>query len=446
MHPFHQLTRMAAALALLLSAGLGVAAGAPDPLAQRAAALADATETQVIEWRRHIHQHPELSFQETATAAYIAAALARMPGIEIQTGIAKTGIKAVLRGGKPGPVVALRADMDALPVAEHNDLPYKSATKAVWRGKETPVAHVCGHDTHVAMMLGAAQALSQMREQIAGTVVFLFQPAEEWGPGPEPSGAKAMAQAGVLNNPKVDVVVAQHIRAAFPSGTLSYRRGAILASGDSFNIKILGKGGHGSAPWASRDPVVAAAETVLALQSIVSQQIDPTDGTTVVTVGLLQSGNRPNILPEEAEIGGTVRSLSASNQKIALDSIRLKAQKIAESAGLKAEVTIDSGYEVLVSDPKVTESLVQALTDAAGAGKVGEIAPSMASEDFGAFGIGGLPVVFWFLNASPFPDRSGAPNHSSEFVIDEKAMRTGVRALVGTTLAYMAQNPKPAAR
>ncbi|HEX7863659.1 MAG TPA: amidohydrolase [Variovorax sp.] len=419
--------------------GAAFAQASPDngnALAARALALADASEAQVIEWRRHIHQHPELSYQEVRTAAYIAAALAKMPGIEVQPGVAKTGIKAVLRGGKPGPVVALRADMDALPVLERNDLPFKSTDKAPWLNSEVPVSHACGHDTHVAMLLGAAQAFSKMRAELPGTVVFLFQPAEEQGPGPVLSGAPEMVKAGVLDNPKVDIVMGQHINARGPSGTISYRRGGFMASGDAFRISLKGKGGHGSSPWTAKEPTIAAAEIVLALQNIVSHQIDPLDGPTVVTVGLLQSGNRVNILPDTAEIAGTVRSLSQKNQKIAHDNIRLKAQKIAESHGLTAEVTIDTGYEVLVSDPAATQAVAQALETAAGTGKARESQPSMGSEDFGSFGKN-IPVVFWHLNASPFGDKHGAPNHSSEFVIDESAMRVGVRALVGSTLAYM---------
>jgi len=427
-------------LAITSPASAQVGPGASAALATQALSLADASEAQVIEWRRHIHQHPELSYQEVNTSAYIAAALAKMPGIEVQTGIAKTGIKAVLRGGKPGPVVALRADMDALPVLERNDLPFKSTVKAPWLNGEVAVSHACGHDTHVAMLLGAAQTLARMRADLPGTVVFLFQPAEEQGPGPVASGAPAMMAAGVLDNPKVDVVMGQHISARGPSGTISYRQGSLMASGDVFKIALKGKGGHGSSPWTAKEPIVAAAEIVLALQNIVSHQIDPLDGPTVVTVGMLQSGNRVNILPDTAEIAGTVRSLSQKNQNVAHDNIRLKAQKIAESHGLTAEVTIDTGYEVLVSDPAATQSVTQALQAAAGPGKARETLPSMGSEDFGSFGKN-VPIVFWMLNASPVGERSGAPNHSSEFVIDEASLRVGVRALVGSTLAYMSATP-----
>ncbi|SCK55195.1 amidohydrolase [Variovorax sp. HW608] len=439
MKPQHSLPALIAAAILSLNALAQGSAGTPsDALQARALSMADATESQVIVWRRHIHQNPELSFQETRTAAYVADALSRMQGIEIQTGIAKTGIKAVLRGGRPGPVVALRADMDALPVEERNELPFKSTAKGEWLGKEVPVAHVCGHDTHVAMLLGAAQVLSNMRADLPGTVVFLFQPAEEQGPGPVPSGAPAMVKAGVLDNPKVDVVMGQHINAGGPLG-IGWRRGSMYASGDVFKISLTGQGGHGASPWTAKEPTVAAAEIVLALQNIVSHRIDPLDGPTVVTVGVLQSGNRVNILPDTAQIAGTVRSLSARNQKVAHENIRLKAEKIAEQYGLTAKVEIDTGYEVLVSDPGATQVVVKALEAAADA-KAREVGPRMASEDFGSFGKE-RPVVYWNLSASPFADKPGAPNHSPEFVIDEKALRLGVRALVASTLAYMNERP-----
>lgn len=414
-------------------------AQAPDALLGRGLQLADSTEEQVIAWRRHIHQNPELSYQEFNTAAYIAAELAKMPGFEIQTGIAKTGIKAVLKGGRPGPVVALRADMDALPVQERNDLPFRSTKKTNWRGEEVFASHACGHDTHVAMLLGAADALSKMRAELPGTVVLLFQPAEEHGPGLELSGAPAMVKAGVLENPKVDVVMGQHINTLYPAGNINYRRGSLMASGDSFSITLDGKGGHGSSPWRSKSPILAAAETVVALQNIASYQINPLDGPTVVTVGRLQSGNRPNILPEKAEIAGTVRSLSVENQKIAHEGIRTKAEHIAHSHGVTANVKINTGYEVLVSDPAATQITANALEAAtAPNGLAVEGRPSMASEDFGSFGKN-IPVVFWQLSASPFADRDGAPNHSPEFKIDEKALRVGVRALVGSALTYMQQ-------
>ena len=263
-----------------------------------AAALIDAAEPKVITWRRHIHQNAELSFQEVKTSAYIAEALRAMPGFEIQTGIAKTGIKAVLRGGKPGPVIALRADMDALPVEERNDFPFRSTARAEWQGKDTGVMHACGHDAHVAMLLGATEVLSKIWADLPGTVVFLFQPAEEGG-----GGAFEMVKAGVMDNPKVEAVFGQHIGSGLPAGAIMYRRGSLMASSDSFNITVNGVGGHGGMPWRSKDPIVTAAQIVTNLQSVVSRQTDLSQGAAVVTVGQFNSGNRGNrgnIIPESA--------------------------------------------------------------------------------------------------------------------------------------------------
>ncbi|HEV8095563.1 MAG TPA: amidohydrolase, partial [Burkholderiales bacterium] len=279
-------------------------------------ALADEVEARVIAWRHHIHQNPELSYQEVKTSAYVAAALRAMPGIEVQTGIAKTGIKAVLKGGKPGPVVALRADMDALPVEERNDLPFRSQAKAMWQGKETGVMHACGHDTHVAMLLGAAAILSKIRADLPGTVVFFFQPAEEGG-----GGAFEMVKEGAMENPRVDAVFGQHIGAGHPGGTFNYRRGGTMASSDSFYITVKGAGGHGAMPWNAKDPIVAAAQIVTNLQSIVSRQADLSQGAAVVTVGQFNAGNRTNIIPEEATLSGTIRTLTEPTRKQVHDAI-----------------------------------------------------------------------------------------------------------------------------
>ncbi|MDP9968926.1 amidohydrolase [Variovorax paradoxus] len=409
-----------------------------DPLVQTGLQLADGTEQKVLEWRRHIHANPELSWQETETARYIAQILATMPGYEIQTGIAGTGVKAVLRGGKPGPVVALRAELDALPVQERNSLQFRSNKKAIYRGQEAFVGHVCGHDTHMAMLLGAARVFSEMRAELPGTVVLIFQPAEEGGPGN--GGAVKMVEAGVLDNPKVDLVMGQHITAAGPSGAIAYRSGAVLSSADNFVINLVGKGGHGSSPWASNDPVLAAAEIVQSLQGVISHRINQQDGITVLTIGMLQSGNRTNILPETAEIGGTVRTFSKENQRIVREEITRRAQKIAESHQLKVDVKVGSGgYDMVISDPALTKALVPAF-DAAAAhlGVAMESPPSMASDDFSSLTSTGVPSVFWRLYASPFGGKAGVPNHSPEFVVDEAAMKVGVRALVAATVQYMA--------
>jgi len=409
--------------------------------AQTLDAMADEVEARVIAWRRHIHQHPELSYEEVKTSAYIAEALRAIPGLEVQTGLAKTGIKAVLKGGKPGPVVALRADMDALPVEEKNDLSFRSQAKALWQGKETAVMHACGHDAHVAMLLGAATILSKMRAVVPGTIVFLFQPAEEWGGAPDaPSGAFAMVAAGAMDNPKVQAVFGQHIGGGYPAGMINYRRGGTMASSDTFSVTVKGTGGHGAMPWLSKDPIVTAAQIVTNLQSVVSRQANLSQGAAVVTVAMFNAGNRANIIPETATIGGTIRTLNEGTRKQIHESVTRMAQKVAEASGLTAEVKIETGYPVLNNDADLTTRMLGALERAAGPGKVGEIPPVLASEDFGAFA-GAAPGLFWFLTATPYPDRAGAPNHSPQFMLDERYMKTGVKALVNVALEYMRSTP-----
>jgi amidohydrolase len=427
-------------LPLLLALLPGLAA--PGAQAQDINAAADAVEPRVVEWRRHIHQHPELSFQEVKTAQYIAEALRAMPGIEVQTGLGGTGIKAVLKGGKRGPVVALRADMDALPVEEKNELPFRSLAKAPWQGKETPVMHACGHDTHVAMLLGAASILSSLRADLPGTVVFLFQPAEEWGSMGSPSGAFAMVAAGAMDNPKVDAVFGQHIGSGHPGGAISYRSGGTMASADGFTITVKGIGGHGAMPWLSKDPIATAAQIVTNLQSIVSRQVNLSEGAAVVTVGQFNAGNRINIIPEEATLAGTIRTLNEPTRTQVHEAVTRMAQKVAEASGLTADVKISRGYPVLNNDARLTASMVQALERAAGPGQVREIPPRLASEDFGAFAAA-APGFFWFLNASPHADRAGAPNHSPQFMVDEKYMKTGVKALVNVALEYLSAAAPP---
>jgi amidohydrolase len=420
-----QITRLAWALALGLVA-------LPQSRAQSALDVSiDKVEPSVIAWRRHIHQNPELSFQEVKTAAFVAERLRAIPGLEIQTGVGKTGVKAVLVGGKPGPVIALRADMDALPVEERNELPFRSQAKAMWQDKETPVMHACGHDTHVAMLLGAATVLAGMRAELPGTIVFLFQPAEEGG-----GGAYAMVSDGAMENPKVQAVFGQHIGAGYPGGRINYRFGGTMASSDSFYITVKGAGGHGAMPWFSKDPIVTAAQIVTNLQSVVSRQADLSEGAAVVTVGQFNGGNRVNIIPETAAIAGTIRTLTEPTRMRIHEAVTRMAQKTAEASGLTAEVRIERGYPVLNNDAELGAKMIGALQAAAGAGNVREVPPILASEDFGAFAAK-APGFFWFLNATPFADRGGAPNHSPQFMIDEKYMKTGVNALVNVSLAYL---------
>ncbi|MGZ5097151.1 MAG: M20 metallopeptidase family protein [Usitatibacter sp.] len=424
-----------AAAALLFAFSLIATA---QDLARRAESLIDQVEPRVIEWRRHVHANPELSYEEFKTAQYIAQALRAMPGMEVTTGIAKTGVKAVLRGARPGPVVALRADMDALPVEEKTGLPFASRTKAMWQGKETFVAHACGHDTHVAMLLGVAQVLSQMRGELRGTVVFLFQPAEEWGEAEGvPSGATQMVKDGVLLDPKVDAVLGQHVGFEAPAGSIRYRSGAIMASGDDFRITVKGKGTHGAYPWNGKDPIIVAAEIAVALQTIVSRELDLVEnGPAVVSVGAINGGNRENIIPEEAVMIGTIRTLSETSRVQARESLKRKAEKIAEASGLTAQVAFTIGYPVLSNNPALMRLVMPALERAAGPGKMVETPPILAAEDFGAYGAS-IPAVYWFLAASPLGDKPGAPNHSPFFTVDESVLRIGMRAMVGATLAFL---------
>lgn len=424
--------------------GLAVAQPTTPTLIDQALQKADLLEPQIITWRRHIHQNPELPFQEYNTAAYIKAALDTMPGYVIQTGVGQSaGIKAVLTGGQPGPVVALRADMDALPVEEINDLPFKSTARGTWQGQDVPISHACGHDTHVAMLLGAAQVFSDMRADLPGTIVLIFQPAEEGNPTPGgPTGARVMMDAGVMDSPKVDVIMAQHIGAAFPSKKIGYSEGVSLASGDGFNITLQGEGGHGSAPWRATSPLTAAAEIVVAMNNIIAQRTNPGTGTTVVSVGKLQSGLKGNVLPDTAALEGTIRSFSPSNQVIAKTLVKRYAENIAANHDVSATVNINSGYPVTISDPATTAMLVPALETATDGAGVYKASPSMASEDVGVFAQS-IPLVFWRLNASPYADKSGAANHSSEFVINENALRIGTRSLLSASLTYMIQSNSP---
>lgn len=400
-------------------------------------------EQKVIEWRRYFHEHPELSNREVNTAAKVAEHL-RSLGIEVQTGVAKTGVIGLLKSGKPGPVIALRADMDALPVTERNSLPFASKVKTTFNDQETGVMHACGHDTHVAILMGVAEILSKNKSELKGTIKFIFQPAEEGPPKGEEGGAKLMVKEGVLDNPKVDVIFGMHIQSISKLGTISYKSAGMMAASDWFSIKVKGKQSHGAAPWMGIDPIVVSAQIINGLQTIVSRQTELTKEAAVITVGRLQAGVRENIIPEEAFMAGTIRTLDPDMQKKIHEKIILTATKIAESAGATAEVTIENKTPVTYNDVNLTEKVVGSLQKAAGVDNVIRINAVTGAEDF-AFFQEKIPGFFFFVGAMPEnQDPNTVPaHHTPDFMIDERGMLTGLKAMLDVTMDYMASTKVP---
>jgi amidohydrolase len=426
-------------LIYLISISCALSAQVNNKLSSKVIQMAEELEPQVIEWRRHLHQFPELSNREFKTAEKIAAHLKAL-GIEVQTGVAHTGVVGILRGSKPGPVIALRADMDALPVTERNSLPFASKEKTTFNGQETGVMHACGHDTHVAILMGAAEILSKNKSELKGTIKFIFQPAEEGSPAGEDGGADMMVREGVLDNPKVDVIFGLHISSITPLGLITYRPAGIMAASDWFSITVKGRQAHGSTPWMSVDPIVVSAQIIMGLQTIISRGTELTKEAAVITVGRIQSGIRENIIPEEAYMAGTIRTLDDDMQDKIHEKLKLTAEKIAESAGATAEVKIDKRTPVTFNDPELTEKVVGSLRKAAGADKVVRINAITGAEDF-AFYQKKIPGFFFFIGAMP-PDQD--PNtvpshHTPDFMIDESAMLTGLKAMLHLTLDYMYQ-------
>lgn len=399
--------------------------------------IADRIEPKVIEWRRDIHEHPELGNREVRTAALVADHLKRL-GYEVRTGVAKTGIVAVLRGGKPGPVVALRADMDALPVTEDVDLPFASKVRTTYGGKETGVMHACGHDTHVAMLMGAAEALAEVRDRIPGTVKLIFQPAEEGPPPGEEGGAALMLKEGAFDAPVPEAVFGLHIGSMLNAGQIGYRPGATLAAADVLKIVVKGKQTHGSAPWGGIDPIVVASQIVLGLQTIVSRQVNIPHEPAVVTIGGIDGGIRFNIIPDKVTMVGTVRTFDEALRDDVHMRIRRTAENIAEASGATAEVTIDKPYDVTINDPALTARMLPTLERVAGAGNVQLRDRLMGAEDFSFFAQK-APGLFLFIGGTPAgQDASKVPyNHSPKFSIDESSLKLGVRTLVHLTMDYM---------
>jgi len=394
-------------------------------------------EPKVTEWRRDIHQHPELSNQEFRTSRLVAAHLKKL-GLEVTTGVARTGVVGVLRGTLPGPVIALRADMDALPVTEPAGLPFASKERVKLPTGETGVMHACGHDAHTAMLMGAAEVLAGMRSQLSGTVKFIFQPAEEALPDGPRSGSALMIDQGVLrDDPVPTAIFGIHVMPS-DAGTVSFRSRGTMAAGDAFTIAVKGVQTHGAQPWRGVDPITVSAQILTALQMIPSRQLDVTTAPAVITIGSIHGGVRPNIIPEHVEMHGALRTFDVAMRDDVLARIDRTARAVAESAGATAEVTVTPYAPVTYNDPDLTRQLVPAMERAAGRGKVREARLVMGSEDFSRYAQA-IPGLFVFLgiNKVGVPEGSAAENHSPHFFVNEDALVTGVRALVFVTLDYL---------
>jgi len=399
---------------------------------------AAAIEENVIEWRRDIHAHPELSNREFRTAGVVAAHLEAL-GIEIRTEVAHTGVVGVLRGGRPGPVVALRADMDALPVTELVDLPFASKVTTEYNGQRVGVMHACGHDLHVAILMGVASILSDVRAELPGTIKFIFQPAEEGAPAGEEGGAELMLKEGAFDDPTPEVVFGLHVWPA-PVGQIAYLPGPFMASADAFSITVTGRQTHGAVPWGGIDPIVVGSQIVLGLQTIASRQLDVTATPSIITVGTFHGGVRSNIIPDRVELTGTVRTFLPDIRRDIEQRMRRTVESIAEGSGATAELTMDYGYPVTVNDPELTMRMVPSLERVATS--VVEASRITGAEDFSYFA-NEVPGLFVFLGISPpGTDFETVPrNHSPYFFADEDALLTGVRTMASLAVDYMMQQP-----
>ena len=397
---------------------------------------AAALQIKLTQWRRHLHEHPELGNREFKTSAYIIEQLKDLQ-LEIKTGIAKTGVVAVLKGGKPGPVIALRADMDGLPVKERVNIPYASNDSSLYGSTKVPVMHACGHDAHVAMLIGAAQVLSSMKKDIAGTVKFIFQPAEEGPPEGEEGGAYLMVKEGVMENPKVDVVFGMHIESWIPAGDIQYKSGSFMASADLFTIKVKGKSSHGSQPWLGVDPIAVSAQIIEGLQNIVSRQMDLTKAPVVITVGKINSGVRFNIIPEEAFMEGTLRTLDSKMQTDVQQRMKFTAAKIAEASNATAEVKFYEKTLVTYNTPELVEKMLPSLQTAAGKNNVRPMEWVTGAEDFSYFGTK-APAFFFYIGGMPRGNdaKNAPPHHTPDFMIDDSQLFVGVKTFCQLVFDY----------
>ena len=397
---------------------------------------AKAISAKLVEWRRHIHQNPELGNREFKTMEYIAAHLKSL-GLEVTTGVAKTGVVAILKGGKPGPIIALRADIDALPVKERVDVPYKSVAVSEYNGTPVSVMHACGHDTHTSILMGTAEVLSSMKKDIAGTVKFFFQPAEEGSPGTEEGGAALMIKEGVMENPSVDAVFGLHIASNLEIGNIKYVSGSMMASSDWFTIKIKGKQTHGSSPWSGIDPIVIGSQLINQFQTIVSRQEDLTIAPVVITVGKFHSGVRSNIIPEDAEMEGTIRTLDSKMQKDVHEKMKNIAKHLGEAWGAQIDVNIDTKTLVTYNNPALVKMMLPSLERASGKDYISEGRWTTGAEDFSYFA-DKVPSFFFNLGGMPkgMDPSKAAPHHTPDFYLDDSMLDTGVKAFCNIVFDY----------
>jgi amidohydrolase len=399
--------------------------------------LSKEVESKVIDWRRHLHENPELSNREFNTAKYIAKHL-RGLGIEVQEGVAKTGVVGLLKGDLPGKVVALRADMDALPVTERNNLPFKSLVTSQYNGKKTGVMHACGHDTHVAILMGVAEVLSKMKRDIKGTIKFIFQPAEEGAPKGEEGGAELMVKENVLKNPDVDAIFGLHISSSTDVGTIRYKSGGMLAAEQTFEINIKGKQAHGSQPWNGVDPILTAAGIIQGLQTIISREAELTKEGAVITVGVMNAGIRSNIIPETAKLIGTIRTLDYDMQKFINDRMKEMVPAIAKVHGAEATIDIAKGVPITYNHIELIEKMLPTLQRIAGAEKVLNMNALTGAEDF-SFYQQKIPGLYFFLGGKSLEikEEDASGHHTPDFVIDESGFILGVKTMTGLTLDYL---------
>lgn len=425
------------ALALMAATSAAFAQSAnPEPDSN---AAANAVANDVLAWRRDIHQHPELGNRETRTSQLVADHL-RALGMEVRTGVGATGVVGILRGGRPGPRIGLRADMDALPVTERGDLSFASKVTTQYRGEAVGVMHACGHDTHTAMLMGVAKALAAMRKDLPGEVMFVFQPAEEGAPEGEEGGASRMLAEGLFKDFTPEAMFGLHVIAGIPSDTIAVRPGPFMAGSDRFAIKVIGRQTHGAKPWSGIDPIVTAAQIVSSAQTLVSRRSDLTRAPVVLSFGVFKGGIRYNIIPDEVELVGTIRTFEPDMRETIMSGLRNMAEHIAAANGARVELQVpaDEGNPVVVNDPALTTRARASLQRAAGADKVIEVDPITGAEDF-AFYAQQVPAVFFFVGATP-PDRdmkSVASNHSPDFFVDEAALALGTRAMLQVSLDYL---------